>query len=227
MLHQINPAQSTYHAPAFPAFGTARTSPVDERLETVGQLVTRSQDQEIFSDGELATRLYKVISGSVRTFKILQDGRRQIVGFHLKGDFFGLEAGDRYSVSAEAVGVADLIAIKRSALFERASRNQDLFVKLLNITTCELSRAQAHALLLIKSAQERVQDFLLDLSERAGSSEIVDLPMSRQDIADYLGLTIETVSRTLTLLEKGGSISFCSTRRIALNNRSSFKKSQQ
>ncbi|MBN8980642.1 MAG: helix-turn-helix domain-containing protein [Rhizobiales bacterium] len=227
MLQQVNPARPAYRPPAFAAFGASRESQADDRLETVGHLVSRTQDQEIFSEGELATKLYKVISGSVRTFKILHDGRRQIVGFHLKGDFFGLEAADRYSVSAEAVGAAELIAMKRSTLLERASRNQNLFEKLLNITTRELSRAQAHALLLIKSAQERVQDFLLDLSERAESHEVVDLPMSRQDIADYLGLTIETVSRTLTLLEKNGLISFCSTRRIALNNRSALKALQR
>lgn len=227
MLHQINPAQSTYRPHAYSALGISRVSPVEDCLETVGHLVSRTQDQEIFSEGELATKLYKVISGSVRTFKILHDGRRQIAGFHLKGDFFGLEAGDRYSVSAEAVSAADLIAMKRSTLFERAARNRSLFEKLLNITTGELSRAQAHALLLIKSAQERVQDFLLDLSERAESHEVVDLPMSRQDIADYLGLTIETVSRTLTLLEKAGLISLSSTRRITLNNRSALKASQR
>ncbi|MEW6768007.1 MAG: helix-turn-helix domain-containing protein [Pseudomonadota bacterium] len=227
MLHQINPVQTKFRPPAYATFGASPASPSDDRLETIGTLVSRTQDQEIFSEGEPAARFYKVIAGAVRTHKILDDGRRQIVGFHISGDFFGLEAGDRYSVSAEAVSATELVAMKRSTMFERASRSHNLFEKLWTIATLELSRSRAHALLLIKNAQERVQDFLLDFSERAGSQQVIELPMSRQDIADYLGLTIETVSRTLTLLEKSGLISLHSTRRITLNNVAALKASQR
>ena len=218
MLHQISPAQTTIRAPAFAGFNVLPANLPDDRLETVGTLASFGRDEEIFGEGELSSRLYKVISGSVRTYKVLDDGRRQIVGFHLPGDFFGLEASDQYTVSAEALCDTNLIAMKRSAVLERASRNKSLFEKLWKITTLELTRSQSHALLLIKSAQERVQDFLLDFAERESSRDVIELPMSRQDIADYLGLTIETVSRTLTLLERTGLISLPSKRRITLKN---------
>ncbi len=218
MLHQISPAQTRMRTPAFAGLNAPPANLPDDRLETVGTLASFGRDEEIFGEGELSSRLYKVISGSVRTYKVLDDGRRQIVGFHLPGDFFGLEASDQYTVSAEALCDTNLIAMKRSTVFERASRNKSLFERLWKITTLELLRSQSHALLLIKSAQERVQDFLLDFAERESSRDVIELPMSRQDIADYLGLTIETVSRTLTLLERTGLISLPSKRRITLKN---------
>ena len=91
MLHHINPGQTTLRTPAFAGFSSPPTSQLDDRLETVGTLLSYGRDEEIFGEGELSTRFYKVMSGSVRTYKILDDGRRQIVGFHLPGDFFGLE----------------------------------------------------------------------------------------------------------------------------------------
>src|SRR5664279_3447998 len=103
MLHHINPGQKTIRTLVFAGFGTQSASRPDDRLETVGTLVSYDRDEEIFGEGEFSTRFYKVMSGSVRTYKILDDGRRQIVGFHLPGDFFGLEAGDRYTLSAEAL----------------------------------------------------------------------------------------------------------------------------
>ncbi|MBI3701615.1 MAG: helix-turn-helix domain-containing protein [Afipia sp.] len=226
MLHQINPGQTTIRPQVFNGSNASAPNISDDRLETVGTLMSYGRDEEIFGEGEVSARFYKVMSGSVRTYKILDDGRRQIVGFHLPGDFFGLEAGDRHTLSAEALCETNAIAMKRSAVLERASRNKSLFEKLWKITTLELSRSQSHALLLIKSAQERVQDFLLDMAEREASHGEIELPMSRQDIADYLGLTIETVSRTLTLLEKTGLIALPSTRRILLKNFAALRASQ-
>ena len=227
MLHHINPGQTTIRTQAFARFSSPPSSQIDDRLETVGTLVSYGRDEEIFGEGEISTRFYKVMSGSVRTYKILDDGRRQIVGFHLPGDFFGLEANDRYTLSAEALCDTNAIAMKRSAVLERASRNKSLFEKLWKITTLELTRSQSHALLLIKSAQERVQDFLLDMAERESLHGKIELPMSRQDIADYLGLTIETVSRTLTLFEKTGLITLPSARRIVLKNFAAMKATQR
>lgn len=226
MVHHMNVGETKICAPAFMKLPLTSANYQDERLETVGTLVSYGRDEEIFGEGELSNRFYKVMTGSVRTYKILDDGRRQIVGFHLPGDFFGLEANERYTLSAEALCDTNAIAMKRSAVFDRASRNKSLFEKLWKITTLELTRSQSHALLLIKSAQERVQDFLLDMAERESSGGEIELPMSRQDIADYLGLTIETVSRTLTLLEKAGLITLPSTRRITLKNFAAVKASQ-
>jgi CRP-like cAMP-binding protein len=160
-----------------------------------------------------------VISGSVRTYKILNDGRRQVGGFYLAGDIFGLEFAEEHTFSAEAVSDAKVVVVKRSAVSTLSSRDPAIGGELFALTGRELRRAQDHVLLLVKSAQERVASFLLEMAERAGSGNTVELPMSRQDIADYLGLTIETVSRTLTGLESAAAIEVPTSRRIVLRNR--------
>jgi len=105
-----------------------------------------------------------------------------------------------------------------------AARNNDVARELWTMTAGELQRAQGHVMLLIKTAQERMAGFLLEMSARALSGNEVDLPMSRQDIADYLGLTIETVSRTLTQLENLAAIAVPSSRRIVLRNRNALSR---
>ena len=114
--------------------------------------------------------------------------------------------------------------IRRSALIALAERDHDVARQLWAITGVELRRVQEHIILLIKSAQERVASFLLEMSERISADNAVELSMSRQDIADYLGLTIETVSRTLTALENAGTIELPSTRRIVLRNCSALRR---
>lgn len=190
----------------------------EDALAAIGTLMTFRRNEEVFGEGEQAKYLYKVLTGSVRTSKILDDGRRQIAGFYLSGDFFGFEAGNTHSFSAEALAETNVVAIKRSIIFDRAARTPGLFEKFWTLTAIELKRAQSHALLLVKNAQERVEDFLLEMADRESSKDQIELPMSRQDIADYLGLTIETVSRTLTSLEKSGVISLPASRRVVLNN---------
>src|SRR6185312_15097217 len=104
-----------------------------------------------------------VRTGCVRTYKILKDGRRQIAAFYLPGEIFGLEAGAEHTSSAEASAASDVIVVKRNALNSRATGDSTLARSLLNFTVVELQRAQAHVTLLVKSAQERVVAFLLDL----------------------------------------------------------------
>ena len=168
------------------------------------------------------TYLYKVISGSVRTYKILNDGRRQIGAFYLPGDIFGLEMGEEHSFSAEAIIDSSILIIKRSAVVSLASRNNEVARHLWTLTGEELKRAQHHIMLLVKTAQERVASFLLEMAERMPSGTMFELPMSRQDIADYLGLTIETVSRTLTQLENAATIALPSSRQVVLRNRAAL-----
>lgn len=160
-----------------------------------------------------------VVSGSVRTYKVLVDGRRQICAFHLRGDVFGLEADEAHSLSAETITNSKILQIKRSALMEQAEHDKEVARQFWAMTGSELKRVRAHALLLIKTAKERVAEFLLDMAERTPAGACVELPMSRQDIADYLGLTIETVSRTLTDLEKNEAISLPNSRRVVLHDR--------
>ena len=198
--------------------------PLTGQIELMGAAMPYARNVEIYGENELAEYVYKVISGSVRTYKVLNDGRRQIGAFYLPGDIFGLEIGDRHTFSAEAVMDCKVLVIKRSALVALAGRNNDVARQLWTMTAGELQRAQDHIMLLIKTAQERVAGFLLEMSARAPAGNEIDLPMSRQDIADYLGLTIETVSRTLTQLENSATIAVPTSRRIVLRNRNALSR---
>jgi CRP-like cAMP-binding protein len=193
-------------------------------IELMGALVPFARNTEIYGENEPADYLYKVVSGTVRTYKVLVDGRRQIGGFYLPGDMFGLETGDEHAFSAEAITDSKIIVIKRSAVVALAARDNEVARQMWELTARELQRAQDRILVLIKSAQERVAGFLLEMADRASAGGAVELPMSRQDIADYLGLTIETVSRTLTQLEKTATIELPSSRRILLRNRSALNR---
>lgn len=188
-------------------------------IELMGAPMTFARNAEIYGENEPADYVYKVVAGTVRTYKILADGRRQIGAFYLPGDVFGLEVGESHLFSAEAVTGATVLVVKRSALIALANRDGDVARQLWAFTASELSRVQQHMLLLIKSAQERVASFLIEMAGRCACAETIELPMSRQDIADYLGLTIETVSRTLTQLESRAAIALPTSRRIVLRNR--------
>lgn len=195
-----------------------------DALDAMGAPMSFARNAEIYGEHEPAEYLYKVVSGAVRTSKILNDGRRQIGEFYMPGDIFGLEMGNDHSFSAEAITDARVIVIKRSAVEALATRDNDVARQLWATTGRELQRMQEHILLLIKTAQERVAGFLLEMAGRIKSTTEVELPMSRQDIADYLGLTIETVSRTLTILENNAAIALPSSRRIVLRNRAALRR---
>jgi CRP/FNR family nitrogen fixation transcriptional regulator len=190
----------------------------------MGAPMSFGRNAEIYGEGEPADYLYKVVSGTVRTYKVLADGRRQIGAFYMAGDVFGLEMGDEHTFSAEAISDAKVLVIKRSALVALAERDNEVARELWALTGRELSRVQDHIMFLIKTAQERVVGFLLEMAERATNNGALELPMSRQDIADYLGLTIETVSRTLTILENTAAIELPTSRRIVLRNRSALNR---
>jgi CRP-like cAMP-binding protein len=193
-------------------------------LEMIGAPMSVNRNVEIYGENEPAEYLYEVVSGTVRTSKILNDGRRQVGGFYLPGDVFGLEPSTEHAYSAEAITEAKVLVIKRSALATLATRDNEVARELWSITARELQRAQDHITLLVKTARERVAAFLLEMSERIKSTDGINLPMSRQDIADYLGLTIETVSRTLTSLECNAAIALPTSRRIVLRNRAALHR---
>ena len=193
-------------------------------LELMGAPMSFARNNEIYGENEPADYLYKVVSGTVRTYKILRDGRRQIAGFHLPGDIFGLEVGETHACSAEAISDATVLVFKRSAVVALAGRDLDVARQLWTLTAHELQRLQDHMLLLIRNAQERIAAFLLEMADRFAAGNAVELPMSRQDIADYLGLTIETVSRTLTQLENAAAIELPTSRRIVLRNRPALNR---
>src|SRR5215470_11408919 len=203
---------------------TVSTHALAGSIEMMGAPMSFSRNSEIYGENEPADYLYKVISGTVRTYRILSDGRRQIGAFYLPGDIFGLEVGAEHHFSAEAITDAKVLVIKRSALVSLANRDGDVARQLWSFTARELQRVQDHVLLLIKSAQQRVASFLLEMADRLANAETVELPMSRQDIADYLGLTIETISRTLTQLELEAAIALPTSRRVVLRNRKALSR---
>jgi CRP/FNR family nitrogen fixation transcriptional regulator len=228
MLAQTVTSRSSSRQPAAKVAGRAVPSvsprPSNCPIEMMGASMPFARNTEIYGENEPAEYLYKVVSGTVRTYKVLNDGRRQIGAFYVAGDMFGLEIGDEHTFSAEAIVDCKVMVIKRSTVIGLAARDNDIARQLWAMTASELLRVQDHILLLIKTAQERVAGFLLEMAKRAPAGNEIDLPMSRQDIADYLGLTIETVSRTLTQLENSSAIAVPSSRRIVLRNRAALTR---
>jgi len=203
---------------------TESNNPLLESMHLMGAVLSYKRNAEIFGEDEPAEYIYTVISGSVRTYKILSDGRRQICGFYLPGDVFGLQFNEEHIFSAEAIADAKILVVKRSALTVLADRDAAVGRELFALTARELRRMHERILLLVKSAQQRVASFLMEMSERAAAGNAIELPMTRQDIADYLGLTIETVSRTLTSLESCAAIEVATSRHIVLRNRSALNR---
>ena len=177
-----------------------------------------SRDETIFRKGQAAGQIYKVEIGAVRTFAHSSSGRRLVVAIYFPGDYFGLDMQASHRLSAEAITPSKILAIGRKALISRAATDVAVANRMLNITNLELQRAQQHSLLLRISANERVAQFLYEMKKRSRSKE-VDLVMSRQDIADYLNLTVELVARALTELENKFAISIRTVRRIAVHIR--------
>jgi CRP/FNR family nitrogen fixation transcriptional regulator len=195
----------------------------EQAMQQAGIVVSHARCAEIFGDDEPADHFYKVLSGTVCTYKILSDGRRQISEFYLPGECFGLEYTKAHSHSAEAITDSKTLAIKKSALMKLADRDATIVRQLLALTAVELARVQDRVLLLAKTAEERVVGFLLDMAKRSPNEDSIELPMLRQDIADYLGLTIETVSRTLKSLKDNATIEV-STRHVVLRDRQALSR---
>jgi CRP/FNR family nitrogen fixation transcriptional regulator len=175
--------------------------------DSTDRILSFARDAQIYREGDPTDHLYRIVEGAVRTCKLLLDGRRQIGSFYLRGDLFGFEPGAQHSFSSEAVTETKIILVQRNAVS---------LLQLQGLMRLELRHAQDQVLLLAKNAPERVASFLLEMAERSQSSEKTELPMSRRDMADYLGLTTETVSRMLTLLEKQSAIALPNSRQIVL-----------
>jgi CRP/FNR family transcriptional regulator, nitrogen fixation regulation protein len=168
-----------------------------------------SKGAEIFGQAKPADYIYQVIEGAVRSHKLLSDGRRQIGAFHLPNDIFGLETGDLHRFTAEAIVKTTVRVVKRQSL-EREAKNDPAMIRtLLSMTTNNLQHVENHMLLLgRKNSQERVAAFLLEMHRRLAAADVMALPMSRRDIADYLGVRLETVSRALSEFQRKGYLRF-------------------
>jgi CRP/FNR family transcriptional regulator, nitrogen fixation regulation protein len=181
---------------------------------------TYRKDEEIYGEEETAEYVYQVVRGAVRTYKLLSDGRRQIGAFHLPGDTFGLESGTIHRLAAEAILDTTVRLVKRRSLEQAAQTDVRVARNLWAITSGELRHAENHMLLLgRKTAMERVATFLLEMDRRLAATGMIALPMCRRDIGDYLGLTLETVSRSLSELQAKGVLGLSSARQILLRDR--------
>jgi CRP/FNR family transcriptional regulator, nitrogen fixation regulation protein len=182
---------------------------------------TYHRGSEIFGEAEPANYVYQIKFGAVRTYKLLSDGRRQIGAFHLPGDIFGIESGDFYRFTAEAIVETRVRIAKQERLFGGDSEASGFSSKeLLTLIAGSLERAESHVLLLGRqNALEKVAAFLVEMDRRLRSPNILVLPMVRRDIADYLGLTHETVTRCLSTLRDQGVLGFTSRREIVLYDR--------
>lgn len=197
-----------------------------EEIDALLKLVTRRSfgpRDPIIDEGEPADHVFNVTGGAVKLFKLLPDGRRQITGFLFEGDFIGMAMNDTYSYSAEAVGPVSLCRFNRRRLEGLLDRFPKLERRLLAMASNELIQAQDQMLLLgRKTAREKLCSFLLSLSKRADRHDrdpaVVSVPMSRNDIGDFLGLTTETVSRTFTNLKRDGVIQLLEGGRVRIKD---------
>lgn len=207
-------------AGAMPRQGDAMTT------KPVGVARILGKGEELFAEGDAADFFYKVVSGTVRTYKLLSDGRRQIDAFHLAGDIFGLETGDEHRFSADAVDAAKVVAFRRRRFETLAHDDPALGDQVMSSMMRSLERAHDHMMLLgRKTAQEKVATFLLDMARRVSKEDRFELPMQRTDIADHLGLTIETVSRTLTQFAREGLIKLAAaSRSVVLCDKAALRR---
>lgn len=185
-----------------------------DELREIASIATTlefSPHDPIIDEGEPAEFLFNVTGGTVRLYKLLPDGRRQITGFLCNGDFMGIAVNQNYAYSAEAVDRVKVCRFARNRLETLLDKYPHLEKRMLGMASNELFQAQDQMMLLgRKTAKEKIVTFLLSLSQRqvevGGKASPVALPMSRTDIADYLGLTTETVSRTFSQLKRDHAI---------------------
>ena len=193
-------------------------------LERIGTRQRVARNREIYAEGDSAQDWYEVLSGTVRVCKFLADGRRHIVEFYSAGDAFGLDSGGERGFSAEAVTDATVMRYSRAATERALEESPALDRRLRDLMLKSLAAAQGRLLLLGRmTAPERVAAFLLDTIERNDGAARFDLPMSRSDIADYLGLTIETVCRILSEFKRRGVIAIPNPHRIEILDREALE----
>lgn len=187
--------------------------PADIRLN--GEALHVMRDQEVFGERNSVHQVYRVERGAVRGFRVFSTGGRTISDFYLPGDIFGIHLKAEHRLATEAVTDTMLVVAQRSSL--RHDHDRAAMKGLCKLATSGLRRSQDHAAALSRRcASGRVAGFLVDMVARMGQHGGVELPMSRQDIADYLGLSNEILSRTLTELHNSGAITLTGNRGIHL-----------
>jgi CRP/FNR family nitrogen fixation transcriptional regulator len=195
-------------------------------LDTLGSVCRFKRNEMIFSEGEELQSSYKIVSGAVRLSRITEDGRRQIAEFRVAGDFIGFEWDGQYALTAEAV--RDVVAVRyvRTRVDRMIEQRSDVRDRVVSLIRQELRAAHEHLITLgCQSAKERAATFLLQLARRAGAvdGEMIEIELGRQDIADYLGLTLETVSRTLSEFKRIGAIGLPKRRQIVIRSKAKLR----
>ena len=185
---------------------------------------THTNRENIFLQQEISKNLYNITEGNVKIYHLLSDGRIQIIGFLYPGDFFGAYKKGKYNYSAEAIGDVRLCVFKQEVLDKYLGKNMNLAKELLHMTSHELTLAQDRIGVLGKmNANERMAKFILNISNQRArigwQDNPISLPMTRQDIADYLGLTLETVSREITKLKTANIIKVMNSKQFFINNK--------
>jgi len=221
---------STQAATVFPAAVVSQPQQVASPLAALGTVACYARNQTIFSEGDDADYSYKVVSGAVRLSKMMSDGRRQIAEFALPGDYFGINWLEEHAMTAEALNEVNLVCYARGRLERLGDENRAVRAELFANLPHELWAAQNHLVILGRqSALERTASFLVQLIDRrqVAKNDTLDIPMTRQDIADYLGLTIETVCRMLTKLKHAGIIAIPDRHTIVVRNAAALRRASQ
>ena len=196
------------------------------RIQAYGARLHFARNEPIFNQDDPADQVYRIVSGTVRLCRYMPDGRRYVVDFLLPGDLMGFVESPDLPASAEAVTDVVLLAFPRICFDRLAEENAEVRAQLLRHLSCSLLTAQQHLFVLgCQNARERVASFFLRLADRTGAScgDRLDLPMSRQDIADHLGLTIETVSRTITGLRGTGAVLIPNIHQVVLRDMAALR----
>ena len=199
-------------------------------LASLGATAHFRRNHTIFAEGDPADYSYKVLAGAVRLSKMMSDGRRQISEFALAGDFFGINWLEEHALTAEALNNVSLICYANGRLNRLCDENREVREEIFANLRHDLWAAQNHLVILGRqSALERVASFFIYLAERSRSNDKnkIDVPMTRQDIADYLGLTIETVCRMLSKLRSSGTIGIPDRHTIFVRNMVALKRAAQ
>ncbi len=195
------------------------------QFKSLGWTLVLAAGEPIFHEGDKAGRVFTLTRGSVKLYKLLADGRRQVTGFMFPGDFLGVSVHDEYAYSAEALEESQLCWFPRKRFDDWVESRPAMERELYLMAAHELAAAQQQLVLLgRKMAAERFASFLLDLANKAGLQEgrFVDLPMSRSDIADFLGLTKETVSRVVSQFKRDRLIRLETLNRVEILDRESL-----
>ena len=202
---------------------------IDRDMDLAWTLSHFGKEAHIYGEGDPSENVYQVLTGAIRSCKLLSDGRCQITAFHFPGDILDFDVKDFHTTSAEAIVKTIVRTINRNRLQQAALVNPALGSELWILIGNKLRHVETHLLLLGRqTALERVVAFLVEMDERLKGDGTLPLPMRRRDIADYLGLTLETVSRVLSSLHEDGIIGFAGdARQILLRDRNRFRHNLQ